>query len=251
MALLEPVAESYIARNLLIARLSSDAKATIEREARIIEIQVSDRVFAEFQITDVYFPIDGVISIVRNLEDGSTAEVAMVGAEGAAGINGLLGAPPDPNEGVAQGRGYVAVVPEAVMQDIIRRDEEARRLLMRYVFAYVTHSNQLVACNRLHVVEQRLAHWLLLLHDRVGIDEMSLTQEFLSHMLATRRAGISTAMSALTKSGCIAHTRNRVQVIDRAKLEAASCECYAANVAEYERILGFTPRVRGRITPVD
>jgi CRP-like cAMP-binding protein len=243
--------ETGISRNLLVKRLPAEAQAAIARAARVVEIQISDQVFAAYQTQDVFFPIDGVISIVRILEDGSTVEVAMVGAEGVAGVNGLLGAPPEPNEGIAQGRGFVAIVPAAAIQDIMDRDGGARRVLMLYVFVYLTHASQLAACNRLHVVEQRLAHWLLLLNDRVGQDEMSVTQEFLGHMLATRRAGISAAMKALTKSGAIEHARHRVCVTDRQKLEAASCECYAANVAEYQRVLGFSPRLHGRSTPVD
>jgi CRP-like cAMP-binding protein len=243
--------ESGIGRNLLVQRFPPEAQAAIAGAARVVEIQLNAQVWAAYQTRDVFFPIDGVISIVRNLEDGSTAEVAMVGAEGAAGVNGLLGAPPDANEGITQGRGLVAIVPASVVQDIIDRDAGARRVLMLYVFVYLTHAGQLAACNRLHVVEQRLAHWLLLLRDRVGVDEMSVTQEFLGHMLATRRAGISAAMKTLTKSGAIEHGRNRVRIVDREKLEAASCECYAANVAEYERVLGFSPRLHGRSTPVD
>jgi CRP-like cAMP-binding protein len=122
-------------------------------------------------------------------------------------------------------------------------DPALRSILLRFVYTFIAHVAQLACCNRLHVVEQRLAHWLLLLHDRTGSDEMSLTQEFLGRMLSTRRAGINAAMKALDLAGIIAHERGRVRIIDRPKLEQASCECYRAMYEDYERALGFPPVV--------
>jgi CRP-like cAMP-binding protein len=122
-------------------------------------------------------------------------------------------------------------------------DPALRHILHGFVYATIAHVSQLACCNRLHVVEQRLAHWLLLLQDRTGSDEMPMTQEFLGRMLSTRRAGINAAMKALELAGTIQHERGRVRVIDRVKLEQASCECYRAMFEEYERALGFPPVV--------
>jgi len=167
------------------------------------------------------------------------------------GVNTLAGVPRNPHEGLTQGRGVVLRLDAQHMRDVFDRFPGARDVLMRYMYAQIATVSQLAACNRLHPVVERLAHWLLLMHDRVGADEMSLTQEFLARMLASRRAGISEAVAALEKAGCIEHRRQRVRVLDRAKLEAASCECYANNIRDYEDALGFPPRARGRQSPVD
>jgi CRP-like cAMP-binding protein len=142
-------------------------------------------------------------------------------------------------------------VPRNLFREELAREPRVGELLQRFIYTFHGGVSQLVACNRRHNVVERLAHWLLLLHDRVGADEMSLTHEFLSFMLATRRAGISEAMAALTEAGAIVARRNRARVVDRAKLEALSCECYRISFDEYTQILGFEPVAKRREYPVD
>lgn len=221
------------------------------RVARTEELQIEQRLFGAATKNDVHFPLDAVVSLIQNLADGSSAEVGMVGPEGVMGINALVGVPHTPQEGLTQGRGVALRLSGEALREILARFPPVRDILMRYMYAHLASVSQLAVCNRVHPVAQRLAHWLLLMHDRVGADEMSLTQEFLSRMLASRRAGISEAVSTLERDGCIEHRRQRVRVIDRARLEAASCECYAANVRDYQDALGFPPVARGRTTPVD
>jgi hypothetical protein len=175
----------------------------------------------------------------------------MVGPEGMMGINAMVGVPRNPQEGLTQGRGVTLRLDAEDLRGVLQRYPEARDVLMRYTYAHVAMLSQLAACNRLHSVTQRLGHWLLLMRDRVGADEMSLTQDFLSRMLASRRAGISEAVSTLENLGAIEHRRQRVRVIDRAKLEAAACECYANNVRDYRDALGFDPVARERQSPID
>jgi CRP-like cAMP-binding protein len=220
-------------------------------DARAEELQIEQRLFAPSERNDVFFPLDAVISLIQNLEDGSSAEVGMVGPEGVMGLNALVGVAQNPQEGLTQGRGVALRLDSVTMRGIIDRFAGARDVMMRYMYAHLAMLSQLAACNRLHSVERRLAHWLLLMHDRVGADEMSLTQDFLLRMLASRRAGISEAVGTLERAGCIEHRRQRVRVIDRRKLEAASCECYANNVRDYVDALGFEPRTRGRKSPID
>jgi CRP-like cAMP-binding protein len=237
--------------NLLLGAFPPDAVEAVVQSARAEELQISQRLFEAATANDVFFPLDAVISLIQNLADGSCAEVGMIGPEGMMGLNSIAGIERNPHEGLTQGRGVVLRLDMRAMREIVERFPGARDVLMRYTYAHLATISQLAACNRLHPVAQRLAHWLLLMHDRVAANEMSLTQEFLSRMLASRRAGISEAVSALEAAGCIEHRRQRVRIIDRAKLEEASCECYANNIRDYVDALGFPPRSRGRKSPID
>ena len=237
--------------NLLIRSLPPDAIAELGRHATIIELQLSERVFEQESGDQLFFPLDAVISLIRNLEDGSSVEIAMVGREGMASVTSLLGVPENALEGLTQGRGYTARIAAAAVREVMDTNAAARAVLHRYLATYIGNTAQLAACNRLHVIVKRLAHWLLLLHDRVGSDEMSVTQEFLSRMLASRRAGISQAMQELARSGAIETRRNRAVVRDRRRLEELSCECYRTSVEEYERALGFAPIAKGRRADID
>lgn len=237
--------------NLLLAAFSTAAREAVVERARAEELQIEQRLFESSAPHDVFFPLDCVISLIQNLEDGSSAEVGMVGPEGMMGLNSLAGIDHNPCEGLVQGRGVTLRLVAADLRVVLERFADARNVLIRYMCAHVATVSQLAACNRLHSVSQRLAHWLLLMHDRAGSDEMSLTQQFLARMLASRRAGISEAVTALEKSGAIEHRRQRVRVVDRAKLEAVSCECYANNIRDYRDALGFDPVARGRTSPID
>ena len=243
--------QQSLTENLLIRALPSDAIAELDRRASVIELQLAQRIFEVGDGTHIFFPLDAVISMLRNLEDGSSVEVAMVGREGTASVTTLLGVPDNSLEGLTQGRGYTAVVDSAVVRGIVDSSAAARAVFHHYFAAYLGGIAQLAACNRLHVIVKRLAHWLLLLHDRVGCGVMSVTQEFLSRMLASRRAGINEAIQELARSGAIEHSRNRVVVQDRRLLEELSCECYLVSVEEYERALGFAPVAKGRCAAID
>ena len=234
---------STLRQNLLLNALPESSFQTLESHFKVFEAPLAKRLFEQDTRTDVYFPLTAVISLIRNLEDGDSLEVSMIGAEGVVGINAILGIDTSPVEGLTQGAGLVASVGVQELRRLMDHDSTLRTILHCFVYTMIAHISQLACCNRLHVVEQRLAHWLLLLQDRSGSDEMSLTQEFLGHMLSTRRAGINAAMKSLELAGTIEHARGRVRITDRAKLEQASCECYRAMFDEYERALGFPPLI--------
>jgi CRP-like cAMP-binding protein len=234
---------SPLRQNLLLNALPNDSFEALAGHFKIFEAPVGERIFEQDTRTDVYFPLNAVMSLLRNLEDGEALEVTMIGGEGVAGVNAILGVDTVPAEGLIQGAGQVASIDGQELRRQMNGDESLRNILYRFIYTMITHVSQLACCNRMHVVEQRLAHWLLLLQDRTGSDEMSLTQEFLGRMLSTRRAGINAAMKSLELAGTIQHERGRVRITDRAKLEQASCECYRAMFDEYERALGFPPVV--------
>lgn len=252
MARPEAVPDFQLTQNLLVAAMPRESQERFAAAAQFVEVQIAARLFHEDEIPPyVYFPIDSVISLMRTLEDGEMVEVGMIGPEGVMGVNAVLGVARNPHSGVCQGRGQLALLPTHFLTEEMTREPRVNAIMHRFIYAFYVGVSQLAACNRRHDVEHRLAHWLLLLHDRVGADEMSLTHEFLSFMLATRRAGITEAMSALTAAGAIEPSRNRVRVIDRPKLESLSCECYRVSFEEYQNALGFPPVATGRSTPVD
>ncbi|MBV9497178.1 MAG: Crp/Fnr family transcriptional regulator [Acidobacteria bacterium] len=238
-------------RNLLLAAFPKESLQKLQASFAISELMLNVDLFAADSRTQLWFPIDCVISLLRPLESGAEVEVGMIGPEGVVGVHALLGVDVSPHHGLVQGRGYVASIDPALVRAEMQRDQRVADVLHRYFYAFLTNTSQLAACNRMHLLDDRLAHWLLLLSDRVGGDEMSVTQEFLSRMLGARRASINEGIRHLREAGCIEHGRNRVRITDRRLLEEKSCECYSTMQAEYQRALGFAPAVHGRITDVD
>ena len=173
-----------------------------------------------------YFPEDCVISLVTVLEDGNQVEAMTVGNDGYAALAPFHGVPSSMLQGFGQITGHARRMP---VEDFLQLAESCpglNRLLHRYSQFVFESVSQSAACNRLHVIEQRCARWLLMSQDRVGRDSFDLTQEFLAAMLGVRRPGVTVAMGALQKAGLIAHSRGSVTIANRAGLEKASCECY-------------------------
>lgn len=192
------------------------------------------------RITKVYFPASGVISLVGLMENGATIEMATVGREGMVGLTALLGGTMIGNgRAVSQVPGEAIVVRADTVRTESNRPGRLRDLLLGYSQALVAQISQAVACNALHQLQERCARWLLETHDRAGdnSNEFLLTQEYLSDMLGVRRASVTVAAGILQKAGYITYRRGRITVLDRAGLEGASCECYAAIRAEYDRVV--------------
>jgi hypothetical protein len=160
----------------------------------------------------------------------------VIGSEGIGGIASVLDPRRNIDRGVVQAEGAFAVMPVPVFTAELVRDAEVRGLFFRYTNAFLMQIAQTALCNRLHLLEQRLARWLLMMHDRVESDVMRMTQEFLAHMLGTRLAGVNEGIASLVRAGLIAHARQRVTVIDRTGLERAACECYAVAKEEMDRV---------------
>lgn len=221
-----------------------DALPAVDRDPLTDEMR---RVFLEQRrvlwepgqpVRSVYFPISGVISLLTVTRDGSSVELATVGNEGMVGVAAILG-----TRERALGRAVAQIPGEALVMDADRFEAHvAERAKLRETMLIYTHAvlqdvAQGVACNRLHPVEQRCARWLLTTRDRVGSDEINLTQEFLSQMLGVRRASVSDAAAILQRAGLIATSRGRIRIVDPEGLEGASCECYRVVRDEYEHLL--------------
>ncbi len=189
-------------------------------------------------IQHVYFPNDALVSLL-SLADGHLAlEVGMVGHEGMVGAPVALGINISPVRALVQGTGTSLRMTSARFRKELDACPPLQRVLYRYVHVLMAQVTQTAACNRFHVVEKRLARWLLMTIDRVGKNQFLLTQEFLSHMLGVRRVGVTKAAGILQKRKLISYSRGNITILDRAGLEAFSCGCYRAVKDTYEHILG-------------
>lgn len=177
-------------------------------------------------IGHVYFPEAGIISLLSKVESQKVLEVGIVGNEGVAGLPVILGVRVSLNRGLVQSAGTAMRMKAALLQKEFRRDGALQRLLHRYLHSLLTQISQSAVCNRFHMVDARLARWLLMTHDRVGADEFRLTQEFLSNMLGVRREAVSKAAGALQKRKLLNYSRGHITILNRTGLEATACQCY-------------------------
>ena len=192
-------------------------------------------------IHSLYFPRTCVVSLLTPLSDEPPVEAATVGREGFAGTSVVLGVRATNTQGIVQVPGSAARMDaERFMTQSRRGDGALLPLLLRYAQALQEQTAQSVACNRRHAVEERCARWLLMTQDRVGVSEFSLTQDFLAFMLGVRRASVTVAAGMLQQAGFIRYQRGRITVLDRAGLEAASCECYGVVTRKYDQLLRTT-----------
>ena len=206
--------------------------------AEVVTIHSKEILYKREQpIRFAHFPDDCVISLVTELDDGEWVEAMTVGNDGFSGIALFHGLPSSRLTAVGQISGNAHRIAAEDFRELVAACPDLYRLLHRYSqFVFETVS-QSAACNRLHVIEQRCARWLLMSHDRVGRDRFDLTQEFLAVMLGVRRPGVTVAMGALEKAGLIAHGRGNITVVNRAGLEKASCECYRTIRARQSKLI--------------
>ena len=179
-------------------------------------------------IKDCYFPNSGLFSILSVLRDGKSVEVGLTGKEGFVGLPLVVGLKTSAARAIVQIAATGFRIKADKMKDVLRRCPVLEKSLNRYSQALAVQSIQVAACNRLHEVEERLARWLLMCQDRIGGDTVPLTQDFLAHMLGTRRASVTVAAGILQKAGLITYIRGKVHIVSRPNLEDAACECYEA-----------------------
>jgi CRP-like cAMP-binding protein len=228
----------------LLALLPPDDQQQLRAGAQFVRLRRGQILHRPGEpIGQVFFPLNGLCSTVSVLEDGSTVEVDTVGRDGIVGLSLYFGAPDTPFQVFAQIPGEALRLPGSALLEAVERSSRLDGLLRRYAQARFTQTAQSVACNRLHGVEQRCARWLLLTHDRLVVDRFQLTQEFLSQILGIRRASATVAARALQTAGAIRYVYGVITIVDRARLESISCECYRLIAGEFERLLSFPRRV--------
>ncbi|HEX7312639.1 MAG TPA: Crp/Fnr family transcriptional regulator [Pyrinomonadaceae bacterium] len=192
------------------------------------------------RIRHVYFPNDSIVSLLAEVADRSTLEIGFVGNEGLAGLSVFMGVDTSPHRAIVQGAGTAARMKASVLRKESGRVGALHGLLHRYSHSLLMQVSQSAACNRFHMVDARLARWLLMTGDRLGTDEFQLTQDFISNMLGVRREGVSKAASLLQKHDLINYSRGHIELLDRAGLEAVSCECYGIIRDESDSYLGMS-----------
>jgi CRP-like cAMP-binding protein len=185
----------------------------------------------------VYFPTSAIVSLLYVLEDGASAEIAITGNEGLVGIALFMGGETTPSRAVVQSAGDGYRLRASVMKKEFETDPDLQHLLLRYTQALITQMAQTAVCNRHHSVDQQLCRWLLLSLDRLPTNELVMTQELIANMLGVRREGVTEAAGRLQAAGLINYRRGHITVLDRARLEARVCECYAVVKKEYDRLL--------------
>jgi CRP-like cAMP-binding protein len=201
---------------------------------------------ADARIHSVYFPRTCVLSLLKPLDDEPPVEAATVGREGMVGTSVALGVRATGVRAIVQVSGTAARMDADRLVDWIRTPDNALfPLLLRAAQALQEQTAQSVACNRRHGIDERCARWLLMTQDRVGEDRFALTQEFLAFMLGVRRASVTVAAGILQQAGLIRYHRGTITVVDRARLESASCECYQSIHQKYEMLLGEQPTMGG------
>lgn len=225
-------------RNHLLRALDPRSLARLQPSLR--EFELENRVTLHrpgVPISTLYFPQSGWVSMIAGLEDGGGAEVGLVGTEGVVGLPVVLGADSDGLEAMVQCPGVALALDSRTLRDAMDQDGAFRTVMLRYALAHHGQVARTAACNGHHHIDQRLARWLLMAHDRSDGDQFPMTHEFLSMMLGVRRAGVSLAMAALQKAELIQYARGSIAVIDRPGLESASCECYESARAVSARLL--------------
>jgi CRP-like cAMP-binding protein len=189
-------------------------------------------------IPHIYFPTQGFISLVTPVEGNSGLEVGLVGDEGMLGITLILGVDIAPSRALVQGAGSALRITVPLFLAELAQSPALKKELKRYLYVSMSQLAQTAACTRFHVVEARLARWLLMTQDRAHSDHFHITHVFLAYILGVRRVGITKAAHSLQKKALISYQRGHITVLDRAGLEEASCGCYRADIETYARILG-------------
>ena len=189
------------------------------------------------RVTHAYFPTSAIVSLLYVLENGASAEIAVVGYEGIIGISLFMGGESTTSRAVVQSAGKGFKINARLLMLEFTRGGPVLHLLLRYTQALITQMGQTAVCNRHHSLDQQLCRWLLLSHDRLHSNDLVMTQELIANMLGVRREGVTEAAGNLQQVGLIKYQRGHITVLDRAGLERRVCECYAVVKREYDRLL--------------
>ena len=228
-----------IHQNRLVELLPAAVRRALLQNCQTVEL-VRGEVLTEpaSRTRYAYFPVDGFVSLITQLDGKPILEVGMVGREGMVGVQLLLGVPTAPLHALVQGSGSALRIGALELKRILRDSPAMRRIGSRYVYVLMAQFAASAACIRFHEIDQRLARWLLMTRDRAHADEFPVTHEFLAYMLGVRRVGITTAASGLQRRHLIEYHRGDLTVLDPAGLRRAACACYADNSRSYEQLLG-------------
>jgi CRP-like cAMP-binding protein len=230
-------------QNHLLDALPRSDYARLASHLELIPMALGDVLYEPgVELRYVYFPTTSIVSLLYVMEDGASAEIAVVGNEGILGISLFMGGDTTPSRAVVQSAGHGFRLKAGLLKDEFGRFGPTMHLLLRYTQALITQMSQTAACNRHHTVDQQLCRWLLLSLDRLASSQLSMTQELIANMLGVRREGVTEAAGKLQDAGLISYRRGTITVLDRPGLEARSCECYQVVKTEFDRLLPYVAR---------
>lgn len=189
------------------------------------------------KMTHVFFPSTAIVSLLYGLENGASAEIAVVGNEGLVGISIFMGGETATSRAVVQSAGFGYKIKSSILLSEFNRSVPVMHLLLRYTQALISQMTQTAVCNRHHSLDQQLCRWLLLSADRLTGNELIMTQELIANMLGVRREGVTEAATKLQKEGLIKYARGHITILNRTGLEQRTCECYKVVKKEYDRLL--------------
>ena len=224
-------------QNHLLAALHPAERERIFPHLQLVSMPLGEVVYEPGDmLRHVYFPTDSIVSLLYVMQNGASAEISVVGNEGLVGVALFMGGETTPSRAIVQSAGGAYRLIAKRLKDEFNMHGQLQLLLLRYTQALITQMAQTAVCNRHHTVDQQLCRWLLLSLDRLPSNELIMTQELIANMLGVRREGVTAAAAKLQKLDVIHYSRGKITVLDRSKLEALSCECYAVVKRETDRL---------------
>lgn len=234
-------------QNYLLAGLPEEEKERLFPNLELVPLVLGQAIYESgSELRHIYFPTTAIVSLLYVMEDGASAEIAIVGNEGLVGIALFMGGETTPSRAIVQSAGHAYRLKGQMLKDEFNRSGALQHLLLRYTQALITQMAQTAVCNRHHSVDQQLCRWLLLSLDRLQNNELIMTQELIANMLGVRREGVTEAAGKLKNLGLIEYNRGHITVLDRLGLEALVCECYSVVKKEFDRLL---PQQPGELVP--
>ncbi|WP_145009779.1 Crp/Fnr family transcriptional regulator [Pseudomonas oryzihabitans] len=229
-------------QNSLLAALPGDVQQRLSSHLELVHLPLGQVLYESGEsVRNVYFPTDAIVSLLNVMENGASAEIAVVGNEGLVGISLFMGGESTPSRAVVQSDGYAYRLQGQRLTEEFDLHGDMLVLMLRYTQALITQMSQTAVCNRHHSIDQQLCRWLLLSLDRLPGDQLNMTQELIANMLGVRREGVTEAAGKLQRQGVIEYSRGHITVLDRTRLEQLSCECYAVVKKETDRLLSYLP----------
>ncbi|MBA3254885.1 MAG: Crp/Fnr family transcriptional regulator [Pseudomonadota bacterium] len=225
-------------QNHLLGALDESEREHLFSQLELVPMRLGEVIYESgTALEHVYFPTNCIISLLYVMEDGASAEIAIVGCEGMVGVALFMGGESTPSRAVVQSAGHAYRLSGKLVKQEFIRAGAMQYLLLRYTQALLTQMAQTAVCNRHHSVDQQLCRWLLLSLDRLDSNDLTMTQELIANMLGVRREGVTEAAGKLQAAGLIRYSRGHITVLNRPKLEARACECYAVVKKEFDRLL--------------
>jgi CRP-like cAMP-binding protein len=223
--------------NQILSALPAEERSQLFAHLKLVRMPLGMVVSESGEVVrHIYFPTNSIVSLLYVMQNGASAEIAVVGNDGAVGVSLFMGGETTPSRSVVTSAGYAYRLSGERLKQEFSRHGELLHVLLRYTQALITQMAQTAVCNRHHSLDQQLCRWLLLSLDRLAGNELTMTQELIANMLGVRREGVTEAAGKLQKRGAIRYVRGKITVLDRTQLERCSCECYAAVKKETDRL---------------